>query len=459
MNIEDLLLNIKKTFNFQVNQNQLRIISRLIFEISRRENIPETEIIRILKAHPEINNISGRDKFFGLKKVLTEWRFPLSSKKQKIEANSLFLNKLGQPIDANWKPKSKFKPLKILVEKEVRNSFLVDNFRKKFPKVAIEEIKQTSDYLKNHKFTVSELKKPFVFIVKEKWDFLKPCPCTKNHLGCGYWIFNLGFGCPFDCSYCFLQHYTNFPGITLPGNLDDFFEKFDSFYKKLKNPIRIGTGEFCDSLALDEITEYSKKLIPYFKNKNVLFELKTKSASIKNLLKLESSPNIIISWSLNPSDLIVSEEIATASLVQRLAAVEKVKQAGYGLAFHFDPIIHYPSWEKSYQSLIKALYTQLKPPFAWISLGTLRSNRQLKTISELRFPKSNVFYGELFVGDDKKLRYPKFLRTEIYQKMAGWIRNYDQKTPLYLCMESKDIWKSLGEFDSSKKVEKYLLGL
>ena len=456
---ENLKQIIAKNFAFQPNRNQFRDLQRLIFEIMRRESIPPDAVMADLKKEPDLNKFSGRNKFFGLKDALIKRRFPLTAAKQEIDTKKIFLNKLREPLHDNWKVQAKFKPLKIFVDREARESQLAKNFRAKFPEVEIEEIAYYSDYLKQHKYALAELKKPYVFIVKEKWDFLKPCPCTRGHKRCGYWILNLGFGCPYDCAYCFLQHYTNFPGIILPGNLADFYEKFDKFSQKLKQPIRIGSGEFSDSLALDHITEYSKKLIPYFSQKPVLFELKTKSANIENLLKLKPSKNIIVSWSLNPDGLIASQEIAVASLDQRLEAAKKVRAAGYSIAFHFDPIIHYQNWTKDYQDLVKRLYQRLKPPFAWISLGTLRSNRQLKTMAELRFPNSNIFYGELLIAEDKKLRYPGFLRTEIYKAMANWIKKYDSKTPLYLCMESKDTWKVLGDFKSEGEIERYLLNM
>jgi spore photoproduct lyase len=255
-----------------------------------------------------------------------------------------------------------------------------------------------------------------------------------------------------------LQGYANFPGIILPANLDDFFKDFDAFYRKLKRPIRIGTGEFCDSLALDEITEYSKKLIPYFKNKNVFFELKTKSNKIKNLLEIDGSANIVISWSLNPMQLIENEEVATAALGERLLAAKSIKEKGYSLGFHFDPIIYCANWQNLYKELINKLYDTVNPPFSWISLGTLRSHRNLKTVVEQRFSSSNIFYGELFLSEDKKLRYPKFLRNEIYKNMLQWIRSRDKDTPVYLCMESVDMWQILGA-NSSEEVERKLLAI
>jgi spore photoproduct lyase len=455
--LTQLKTTIENTFEFMPNRNQLRDLERLIFEIMKREQTSLEEITAYLEARFSQKQYSGNDKFFALKRALIERRFPLTSSRQRIDTKKVFLNKPQEPLIDNWQVKSPFTPLKVFVEKEVKNSPLVKNFQKKFPKLEVEELQSSSDYLKKNKFNVAQLKKPLVFIVKEKWDFIKSCPCTKEHLGCGYWIFNLGFGCPFDCSYCFLQHYTNFPGIVLPANLDDFFKKSDAFLSKLKKPIRIGTGEFCDSLALDDITEYSLKLISYFKDKNVFFELKTKSAQISNLLTLAPPPNIVISWSLNPPSIIKNEELGTASLEERLEAAKKLQQKGYRVAFHFDPIICFGQWQKQYKALIDKLYSYLKPPFAWISLGTLRCNRQLKPIAEQRFPQSSIFYGELFLGEDKKLRYPKFLRFQIYKNVLEWIRVYDLETPVYLCMEDKETWQQIGDLASTKEIEEYLL--
>ncbi|MEI8350453.1 MAG: spore photoproduct lyase family protein [Candidatus Omnitrophota bacterium] len=448
----------KKQFLFQPNINQSRDLERLIFEIMRRENVHLEDIITYLRMDAPLKKYSGRNIFFALKNTLVKRRFPLTSRQETIDKKNIFLSRIKPGLGDNWLVQKTFKPLKIFIEKEVKESLIVKNFRTYFPDSKMEELDYYGSWREKNKFNIAQLKMPLVFIIKEKWDFLKPCPCTKEHLSCGYWILNLGFGCPFDCSYCFLQQYANFPGIVLPANLEDFFEKFDVLYKKLKKPIRIGTGEFCDSLALDHITEYSKQLIPYFQNKKVLFELKTKSDNITNLLELKPSPNIVISWSLNPEKIIAKEEIAVATLTQRLQAAAAIQQHGYAIAFHFDPIIHSYDWQALYRSTVKQLYTAVKPNLRWISLGTLRSHRELKNIAEQRFPQSNIFYGELLLGEDKKLRYPKFLRRQIYQEMLGWIKQYDDKTPVYLCMEEKEMWDILGK-KNSLEIEQYLLDL
>ncbi len=441
---QDLKETIKQRFNFLPNHNQYREIERLIFEITRQKKISISNILNYLIEKSEINKYTGKDKFFALKETLLQYRFPLSFNQPDFKDKRVFLNKVKSPLKNNWSVSGEFKPLTVFFEKKAKNSYLIKKIEKKFPNSKIREIPSLKEYIKQNRFQISELKKPVVFIVKEKYDFLKPCPCTKNHLSCGYWIFNLGFGCPFDCSYCYLQQYTNSPGIILPANLKLFFNQFDKFNKSLKNPVRIGTGEFSDSLALDDITDYSLQLIPYFRNKKVLFELKTKSNKIQNILKEKPSSNIIISWSLNPEKTINSEEEGSNTLNQRLKAAQKIQKAGFKIGFHLDPIIYSQNWQNEYKTLIKKIYTKLTGPFAWISLGTLRCNRKLKRIAERRFPKSNIFYGELFLGEDQKLRYPKFLRKAIYTKILGWIREFDLNSPVYLCMEDKDVWKAVN---------------
>jgi len=242
--------------------------------------------------------------------------------------------------------------------------------------------------------------------------------------------------------------------MVLPANLDDFFEEFDAFYKTINRPIRIGTGEFCDSLALDHITGYSRQLIDFFRNKQVRFELKTKSNNIANLLQTEPADTIIISWSLNPQPTIDEEEQGAASLQQRLDAASQLQKKGFSLAFHFDPVIYAPDWQKHYKSVIDELYRQVQPPFRWISIGTLRGTRNLKSAAERRFPESTLFYGELFLGADKKLRYPTFMRKEIYSQMQQLIRGHDTKTPVYLCMEDADCWQVMDKsITSAQDVE------
>lgn len=314
--------------------------------------------------------------------------------------------------------------------------------------------------LDNKEITAGNFKKDGISISEGKTtlivknydgSFIKPCPCTKNSRGCGYVILNQMINCPYDCSYCYLQLYLNNPYIYIYANTDKMFDEL-AYYLKKKKRIRIGTGEFTDSLALDHITEFSKLIIPFFSQypENIL-ELKTKSVNIDNLLEVKHNKNIVVSWSLNPDSIIHSEEEGTPLLEERLAAAKKCQDSGYLIGFHFDPIIYSENWEMLYKPVVYKIFDYIHPDRIFcISLGTLRYAKPLKNTIIERFPKSKIVYEEQLTGIDGKSRYFVDLRVDVYKKMLGWLRDAGDDVFVYLCMESKKVWNRVfGFFPSS----------
>ena len=57
----------------------------------------------------------------------------------------------------------------------------------------------------------------------------------------------------------------------------------------------------------------------------------------------------------NPQKVIESTEFYTASLDERLEAAAQCVDAGYRVAFHFDPIIYSKTWEKDYEELVNII--------------------------------------------------------------------------------------------------------
>ena len=331
--------------DFGVNKKQE--LSRLVYEISKREKVPPQKIL---------NSISSNN-FETVKKWLLKRRFPYSFSSEKMVKPYLPKIELD-PARAFDAGKSEFNPKKIFVEKSEASSSLKNSFKLAFPKAKLIEIESLKKFIRdNKKSGPSDYNKrrDMVFITSEKYDFFKKCPCTKGAVGCGYHIFNLGFGCIFDCTYCYLQEYNNAPGLIFPGNMDKFFEEFTRYKKP---GMRIGTGEFSDSLMLDHVTKYSPAIIEFFnKHEDATFEFKTKSSNIDNLLKVKHSGNIVVSWSLNPQKIIDKNEFFTAALSERLASAEKCVEAGYKIGLHFDPIIYFKGWENEYSEVIDLLFS------------------------------------------------------------------------------------------------------
>lgn len=407
--------------------NKQREIGRLIFEICKRDASAPKDILKNVK----IKN------FEQAKKLLLTLRYPVSY--PKAAASSYYLPKLDLEVmpDAEIK-QEKFYPKNIYIEREVLNSALAKRALALFP-----EAKQTILEKKTFCGTANYSKrKENLVIIKENFDFVKPCPCTKNCFCCGYNLVNLGFGCAYECSYCFLQQYQNLHAIVLPANIEDFLEKIKTA-KLRKGPfphIRIGSGEFTDSLLFDDITEYSTQIVNFFKDREEYFEFKTKSDNIANLLKLPPQENIVVGWSVNPQNIISTVEPLTKPLKARLEAAGKISAHGFKTAFHFDPVILHENWKESYSSVIEDIKNSVKEEsVAWISVGTLRFSRELKKCIESRFKNNTILDQEFLLDFDGKMRYPKQIRKEIYEYLFPKLKEAFPNTYVYLCMEEPDM--------------------
>ena len=331
-------------------------------------------------------------------------------------------------------------PREVFYEKDVAGSAFLKEFRKRLPEAQFSEIPSYREYVKDHPFSIREYNRraDTFFVVREKYDFFLSCPCSAPSRPCGYDIMNAGIGCGFDCVYCYLQGYVNAPGIVIPGNLDEILGNFPGYYRP---GMRLGTGQFTDSLALDHLTGFSSQIIDYFRKfPDATFEFKTKSNNVDLVVGTPPAENIVIAWSLNPSRIVEAVEYRTASLNDRFAAAQRCVAAGYHVAFHFDPIVFYEGWEEDYQGVVDGIFQNIPAErIAWISLGCLRMTVKLRQVMERRFPESGLLDAELILGFDGKLRYPRRVRQGIYQVMIKAIRERDVNVCVYLCMEDDEM--------------------
>jgi len=429
------LANLKLSFSYR------REFEELIEEIAVRDNIERFEVLEA----PEIQAVLGHEKLSApqkikkIKEVLLVRRYPTYAKTGEAFSRQLkILNpfpktKITSTFKETWAPS------KIIIEKSVAKEPITKNVLSKFTSVPVEYADEVK--LKKTGFKTGEL-----LIAKQKGRFLKKCPCTPKHHSCNYYVLNLGIGCTFNCTYCFLHHYMNTPFMVY-ANTAGLIDEVEEF--SLRNPdktFRIGSGEFVDSVGFDELTGLNQTLIPTIsRNKNILFEVKTKSRRIEHLLNLEHNNRVVVSWSLNTEKVIRQDEQGAAPLKERIEAARLCEEAGYKIGFHFDPLIYYPSWEEDYRQVVSRLFEHVKAEnIAWISLGALRFNPSLKPIIKQKFPHSRLVYGELVPGADGKMRYFIAIRQKMFEALMKFIRSYSTEVPVYLCMESKELAKQMG---------------
>ena len=282
--------------------------------------------------------------------------------------------------------------------------------------------------------------------------FLRCCPCSPGRLDCSYHVLSPAMGCPFDCSYCFLNFYMPERKIVIHSNLDRMFDELKVFLDDKNNPFpRIGTGEFMDSMALKELDDVNMEIMDIIKKRpDAVMEFKTKSSRIEPFLGQHGSPNIVLSWSLNPPWLIEKEEKGTATLEQRLTAAKEAQKSGYSLAFHFDPIFMKEDSLKDYLDLVDKIFEHVKADTVkWFSLGGFRYTEELKYAILKKNGGAKWFLGEEYVRcSDGKYRYPKTLRLRFYNLLGNRIKGHGVNK-VYMCMEEGSIWDRITWANSS----------
>ena len=334
---------------------------------------------------------------------------------------------------------------KVYISKEAKHSEVALRAQKIFPKNKIQIIEK--DFFKPGKLSPSEFEnsKKTLLLKEFKGSFFKRCPGAKPKLMCcNYFVLNLGQNCEMDCSYCYLQSFINFPAVVIYTNIEQALTELKSLKKNhYKNYIRIGTGEQIDSLSLDDISLYSKKLIEFFNTcPNWLLEFKTKSDNIKNFKNIKHAGNTVVSWSVNPEYIVSKEEHKTSSLQKRLLAAREVRDKGFKVSFHIDPLIYHPDWKKHYKQLVHQI-TQLFSPqdVKHISLGALRFKPEQKAFMRKRFGMQSLIpRGELFHSTDGKLRYDQEIRQTMFNYIISCFKNHSTKWPCFLCMETPETW-------------------
>lgn len=332
-----------------------------------------------------------------------------------------------------------FSPSYIAIDQAVEKLPLTQKILKHFPTTPAQIIPDSKKFKRPAEMTWA---KKGLLLTRFKTDLpLKPFSAMTESSHRPHYSLNLISNCHLECTYCILQSYlSNNPLITIYTNLEEVLGKLDRQLQALPEGSVIGTGKIADSLALETLTGFSATLVSFFAKKNhgTLLELKTKSDQVDTLLPLDHREKTVVSWSMNPQEIVAREEYKTAGVAERLAAAKKCAEAAYKIGFHLDPMIVHENWKENYANLARQIFDSVPPDkIAWMSLGMLRfPARQKKTITE-RFPKNKKLFEGLRQTHLPFLTYPEALRKEMYQIIARSIKRRGPNIELYYCMESE----------------------
>jgi spore photoproduct lyase len=250
------------------------------------------------------------------------------------------------------------------------------------------------------------------------------------------------YGCPYNCAWCFLKGTLRFLETKTKPVVKDYC-KVQSHIQSLfendgKSRELLNTGELADSLMTEHTDRpFSKFIIPLFeKQEKHKVLLLTKSTVTKNLEKLESHNQTIVSFSLNAPSVSKTWEIAPP-VKERIKAAKALSEQGYVVRLRVDPIVPIENWQKDYFGLIDEIFESFTPER--ITFGSLRglqstiNNAKDKTWVPYLTEKSN--WGKKVAFD---------LRFELYNSIFNYLKDNYEYSKVALCKETIEMWDKLS---------------
>ncbi len=270
-----------------------------------------------------------------------------------------------------------------------------------------------------------------------------PVPQNASDVVCPHFVeLKWAYGCPFDCSWCYLKGTFRFrPDGLKPAfkDLDKIKNHVESFILNAKTPELLNTGEISDSLMGEHLDPpFSKFIIQLFEQQDihkVLFV--TKSANINNVLGLRSANQAIFSFSLNPSSVAERWEKKAPLPLKRLEAAKKLNERGYSVRIRIDPIVPIKDWEEHYRQLIDDIFDRFIPER--LTLGSLRG---LQSTINGTNDKSWTGFLKEYSNWGKKIDLET--RCELYSFLRKYLKEKYQYNSIALCKESIEVWEKLG---------------
>ena len=263
-----------------------------------------------------------------------------------------------------------------------------------------------------------------------------------------FWELKAWTGCPFNCSYCYLQgtfHGANrkMPRMKEEKDIVKYLEEFLRWANGNGLITLLNAGEVADSLGVptyvEKFLEIALPILKKYSDHKVLFLTKGGTRHIRVLEKIPTKMRnrFIISFSVNPQVIVDKFEKGTASSGDRINAAKKAQEMGFEVRIRIDPMIPVEGWVLYYEELARELLDEVKP--SRITLGTLRA--LAKTI---KYSQEKSWLKYVSESSSWGLRIEGKLRVRMYELMIEFLREYGFKGDIALCKETPEVWRTLN---------------
>ncbi len=263
-----------------------------------------------------------------------------------------------------------------------------------------------------------------------------------------FWELKAWTGCPFNCSYCYLQGTFHGaerrkPRMKDEKHIERYLREFLKWADDNGLVVLLNAGEIADSLGVPAyVKKFLRIALPILNDHpghKVLFLTKGGTRHIEVLKEIpeDMRDRFIVSFSVNPQVIVEKFEHGTASSDDRIEAAKIAREMGFEVRIRIDPMIPVEGWVLYYTELVEKLLDNVEPER--ITLGTLRALAKTRKYAQdrswLRFVSEPSSWG---------LRVESKLRIRMYELMIECLlMDYEFKGHIALCKETPNVWETL----------------
>ena len=278
--------------------------------------------------------------------------------------------------------------------------------------------------------------------INSKEAIIKQFYYGENIVHLGEYVLSLIRTCPMDCSYCFLTEVYRDKKIKIMPDYSLIQKEVKQLVAKHGDScLYINAGENADSLILDmEFNLVSKLWKIMFPYKNITLELRTKTNKINHIIKLDNHENrIVLSFSLNPEEHRQIFESNTATIQDRIIAMQTMSQKGWSIGIRLEPILYTFNYVVLYTRLIRDIFSHVPVhSIHSVSMGCLRLTKDL--MRSFKHSHPSITLEEWILYPDKKYRYAESLRIDIYKNILNILTQYIPEDKIILSIEDRKTW-------------------
>ena len=205
-------------------------------------------------------------------------------------------------------------------------------------------------------------------IILAKQEHIAILPTPENYWFPGKsFFFKPSLNCFFSCKYCYLQW-------TFRNRFPVFFLNYEDMQKEIINQIQkerqfwfegqitFYASNYADLLATEDISHFHESFLPFCESlpDNILIETRTKSANITPILKHKPTDKMEIAFSLSPRTIAEKYELWTASLDEKLGAINQLVEKWFRVGLRFLPLLPVENFEQIYSEFLDEVVDKIK---------------------------------------------------------------------------------------------------